>query len=204
MTVARVAVRAPQALAKLVDPGRTYGSRSLHTKRVVIRGKNCQRKPVEVKEPAKLRRTMEEECQSSTRQVTPVASKSKHLGCTTTVCVGSNGLREPASTSKGKLTEEATSKSSPQVGCTSLAALTSLGSSGKGGIPVLVHGCSASTAASFRKSETPSTCGGTVQIDRRLEAQFVITRFTSSRCQKALSGSSCGTGCMFRRMRLQR
>ena len=39
----------------------------------------------------------------------------------------------------------------------------------------------------------------TVLKNRRLIAQFVMTRSTSSRCEKALSGSCCATGCMLRR-----
>ena len=60
---------------------------------------------------------------------------------------------------------------------------------------MVVSQFSASEAASFRRSETPSRCRGTVQIDRRLEAQFVVIRSTFSRCVKELSGSRCAAGC---------
>ena len=43
----------------------------------------------------------------------------------------------------------------------------------------------------FSQRSCFSRCGGPFQTDRRPAAQFVMTRSTSSRCVKALSGSRC-------------
>ena len=45
---------------------------------------------------------------------------------------------------------------------------------------------------------------GTVLKNRRLVAQFVMTRATSSRCEKTLSGARCATGCVVRQMSTRR
>ena len=45
---------------------------------------------------------------------------------------------------------------------------------------------------------------GTVLKNRRLVAQFVMTRATSSRCEKALSGARCATRYMLRRRSTRR
>ena len=45
---------------------------------------------------------------------------------------------------------------------------------------------------------------GTVLKNRRLVAQFVMTRATSSRCEKALSGARYATGYMLRRRSTRR
>ena len=45
---------------------------------------------------------------------------------------------------------------------------------------------------------------GTVLKNRRLVAQFVMTRATSSRCEKTLSGACCATGYMLRRRSTRR